>query len=104
MVAVGTIAAFDFAVGGAAGVALLYLLYSETVVVHYARFFRLITAGLLGYAVTGPVVGTLAPEYIHAVHGVATLAVVGGLYGLVRDELEETTDFERVLGGGDEED
>ncbi len=97
MVDIATIARLDLVLGTLAGLGLLYLLYSGTVV-HYDRFFRVLTVGLLGYAVTGPVVGTLSPNLIHAVHGLATLAVAIGCYGLVSDELAPSEDFESIFG------
>lgn len=98
MVAVSTIALVDLVLGGVAGAGLLYLLYAETVVVHYRRFFRLITFGMLVYAVTGPVVGTLAPAYIHLVHGTAALCIAVGLYDLVQEDLSRDDAFEAVFG------
>lgn len=97
MVDVATIARLDLLLGTVAGIGLLSLLYSGTVV-HYDRFFRVLTVGLLGYAVTGPVVGTLSPSLIHAVHGLATLAVAIGCYGLVSAELTQSDDFESIFG------
>ena len=97
MVDIATIARLDLVLGTLAGLGLLYLLYSGTVV-HYDRFFRVLTVGLLGYAVTGPVVGTLSPSLIHVVHGLATLAVAIGCYGLVSDELTQSEDFESIFG------
>lgn len=97
MVDVATIARLDLVLGTVAGLGLLYLLYS-THVVHYDRFFRVITIGLLGYAVTGPIVGRVEPALIHAVHGLATLAVAIGCYGLVVQELTRSDDFESVFG------
>lgn len=87
MALVDQVALFDVVAGAVAAAALAYLLYAETVTVHYPRFFRWVLAGLLVFAVTGPVIGTLAPAFIHAVHGVAALAVTVGLYGLLAREL-----------------
>lgn len=97
MVAISTIAAVDFVLGTAAGLGLLYLLYSGSVV-HYDRFFRIITAGLLAYAVTGLVLQTLEPALIHAVHGVATIAIAIGCYGLVSTEIAPEDDFAALFG------
>lgn len=97
MALVDSIALFDFAAGAVAAVALAYLLYAETVSVHYPRFFRTVLAGLLAFAVTGPVVGTLAPAFIHAVHALAALFVTVGLYGLLQRELDEDDSFEGLL-------
>lgn len=97
MVDVSTIAAVDFAFGLVASLGLLYLFYAETMVVHYRRFFRLITLGLLVYAVTGPVIGALAPAYIHAIHATAVVFIAVGLYDLVREDLDRDEDFAAVL-------
>lgn len=97
MVSVSTIAAVDLVLGIVAALGLLYLFYAGTMVVHYRRFFRLITLGLLVYAVTGPIIGEIAPAYIHAVHGTAVLFITAGLYDLVREDLEHHDDFEAIL-------
>lgn len=92
-----TVALFDFAAGAVAAVSLAYLLYAETVTVHYPRFFRTVLVGLLAFAVTGPVIGTIAPAYIHAVHALAGLFVTVGLYGLLDRELTADEQFEGMF-------
>lgn len=99
MTLVDQIALFDVFAGTVAAAALAYLLYAETVTVHYPRFFRWVLAGLLVFAVTGPVIGSLAPAFIHAVHGAAGLAVSVGLYGLLDRELGGEERFEGLLEG-----
>lgn len=101
MVDISTIATFDLAVGTIAGVLLLYLLYSEVMVVHYPRLFRPITVGLLVYAVTGPVVGRLAPELVHLIHGLATLSIAVGLALLVREAPRQGAGYAAILGVDD---
>lgn len=97
MVTTATISVFDFTVGALATLGLLYLLYSETVVVHYRRFFRLVTFGLLVYAATGPVIGMIRPAYIHAIHGLAALFISVGLYELVVADLKHEPEFDALL-------
>lgn len=75
-----------------------YLLYADTIVVHYVRFFRLVTVGLLLFAATAPVIVRFAPDLIHAVHALSALFISFGLYGLVRRELENDPDFEHLRG------
>lgn len=99
MALVDSVALFDFAAGAVAAVALAYLLYAETVAVHYPRFFRTVLVGLLVFAVTGPIIGTVAPAFIHAVHGIAALFVTVGLYGLLLGELDDAAQFEGMFGG-----
>lgn len=99
MVSIDTIAALDFALGATAVLGLLYLLYTETVVVHYPRFFRLITLGLLVYAATGPIIGTFAPAYVHLIHGVAAVFIAAGLWDLVHSDGIQHDDFESIIGG-----
>lgn len=99
MVFVDSVALFDFAAGAVAAVALASLLYAETVAVHYPRFFRTVLVGLLVFAETGPVIGTVAPAFIHAVHGIAGLFATVGLYGLLQGELGDAAQFEGMFGG-----
>jgi len=84
VVAIADIAVLDFVLGSVAALGLLYLLYAESLVVHYERFFRLITVGMLVYALTGPVIGTIAPAYVHLIHATAALFITVGLWDLVR--------------------
>lgn len=97
MVTISTIATIDLVLGSIAGLGLLYLLYSETLVVHYRRFFLLITLGLLIYAVTGPVIGLIAPAYIHAIHGTAALFIALGLSDLIHGDLRSEADLAALL-------
>lgn len=75
-----------------------YLLYADTVVVHYATFFRLVTAGLLLFSLSAPVVVRFAPDAIHAIHALAALCISGGLYTLIRPEVENVPDFAGLSG------
>lgn len=81
-----------------------YLLYADTVVVHYAGFFKLVAAGLLLFAASAPIIVRFAPDLIHGVHALSALFISVGLYGLVRREFG-TEDFEqfreRVREDGD---
>lgn len=79
--------AYNAVLGCTAGVGLLYLLYLESFVVGYRRFVLVTTAGLLVFAVVGPLFEVFLPAYAHAVHGVAALLVVLGLYDPVRNDL-----------------
>lgn len=99
MALVDSVAMFDFVGGGVAAVALVYLLYTESIAVHYLRFFRTILIGLLVFAITGPIIGTVEPALIHADHAVAGLFVTIGWYGLLARETEAETRFEVSIGG-----
>ena len=100
MVAIADIAVLDFVLGSVAALGLLYLLYAETLVVHYERFFRLITVGMLVYALTGPVIGTVAPAYIHLIHATAALFITVGLWDLVQEDLRGEEHFQAILAPG----
>lgn len=100
MVAFEDIAMLDLLFGSIATIGLLYLLYAETLVVHYDRFFRLITLGLLIYAGTGPIIGRLAPAYIHLIHATAALFITLGLWDLVTEDLRDEEDFEAIIAPG----
>lgn len=74
-----TFGVLNFLAGAIAGAGFVYLLLSESVVVTYGRFFKVVTAGLLVFAVTGPLIGSFAPAVIHAVHALAAAFVAAGL-------------------------
>lgn len=99
MALVDAVGLFDFAAGAVAAVALAYLLYAETIAVHYPRFFRTVLIGLLVFAITGPIIGTFAPAFIHAVHGIAALFIAVGLYGLLAGEIGDDERFEGLFDG-----
>ena len=88
----------NFAAGAIAGVGFLYLLASESIVVTYGRFFKIVTAGLLVFAVTGPLIGSFAPAVIHAVHALAAAFIAVGLWLLLASE-SQTDDFETAFRG-----
>ena len=76
-----------------------YLLYAETIVVHYASFFRIVTAGLLLFAVTAPIIIKFAPVWIHSIHALSALFISIGAYSLIQQELQADDDFERMRTG-----
>lgn len=73
-----------------------YLLYADTIIVHYSRFFRIIAVGLFVFAVTAPIIVMYAPELIHAVHALSALFISIGLYTLIREELQTEPNFESL--------
>ena len=79
--------------GGLGAIVGAYLLYVDTIVVHYTRFFKIIAVGLFIFVLTAPVVFLLAVEFIHGVHGFAALVISIGLYSLLREELGSDEDF-----------
>jgi hypothetical protein len=97
MISIATIATLDLILGTIAALGLSYLLYSETLVVHYRRFFRLITIGLLVYAISGPIIETFTPALIHAIHATAAVFISIGLYDLIRGDLHRETDLRALV-------
>lgn len=93
MYTVDLVAGFDLVVGAVGAATMCYLLYSETVVVAYPRFFRLTTFGLLIFALTGPALTYFRPALLHAAHGTAALFVCVGLFDLVAGELRREEEF-----------
>jgi hypothetical protein len=88
----------NFVAGAVAGVGLLYLLTSESVAVTYGRFFRVVIAGLLVFAVTGPFIGSFAPAVIHGVHALAAAFIAAGLALLLSGD-GQADDFEAAFRG-----
>lgn len=85
----GLLALYNLALGFLSGVGLLYLAYSQRFIMGYRRFFYLLIAGLLAFAVGGPMTDLYAPDFSHAVHGLAALLVVFGLYDPVHNDLRK---------------
>lgn len=79
--------------GGVGAIGGAYLLYMDTIIVHYTRFFKIITVGLFIFVLTAPVVFLMAVEFIHGVHGFAALVISMGLYTLLREEPQPDEDF-----------
>ena len=80
---------YNVLVGGLSAVGLLYLAWSQRSGVGYRRFFDLLIAGFLVFAVGGPVTDIVAPSLNHAVHGLAAVLVSLGLYDPVRNDLRK---------------
>ena len=80
---------YNLAVGVLSGAGLLYLAYSQRFVVGYRRFFHLLIVGFLVFSVGGPLVDLFAPGMTHAVHGVAAVFVILGLYDPVHNDLRK---------------
>ena len=80
---------YNLGVGVLSGAGLLYLAYSQRFVVGYRRFFYLLIVGFLVFSIGGPLVDLFAPSMTHAVHGVAALLVILGLYDPVHNDLRK---------------
>ena len=89
----------NFAAGVVSLLGILYLLYGSRLVVHYARFFRFVAAGLAAFAVTGPLLLVLPHVFVHAIHALAALLIGVGFYSLVADGLDDS-EFEAAFGVG----
>lgn len=73
-----------------------YLLYADTIMVHYTSFFKIIMAGLFLFAVTAPIIVLFAPDAIHAIHALSAVSISAGLYILIRQEFQTDDDFQRL--------
>ena len=80
---------YNLGVGVLSAVGLVYLGYSQRFVVGYRRFFYLLIAGLTVFSIGGPLADLFAPSLTHAVHGVAALFVIFGLYDPVHNDLRK---------------
>lgn len=73
-----------------------YLLYSDSIAVHYTSFFTIVTAGLLVFAVTAPIIVQFAPDSIHAAHALSAVFITIGLWTLIREKMQADDDYERL--------
>jgi hypothetical protein len=80
---------YNLGVGMLSAVGLVYLAYSQRFVVGYRRFFYLLIAGLLVFAVGGPLADLFFADYAHVVHGLAGVLVILGLYDPVHNDLRK---------------
>lgn len=80
---------YNLGVGVLSAAGLVYLAYSQRFVVGYRRFLHFLIVGFLVFSVGGPLVDLLAPTLTHAVHGVAALFVILGLYDPVHNDLRK---------------
>lgn len=85
----GVLELYNLALGVLSGVGLIYLAYTQRFIVVYRRFIYLLIAGLLLFAVGGPLMELVAPDFSHLVHGVSALFVVLGLYDPVHNDLRK---------------
>lgn len=79
--------------GAAGALGTGYLLYSDAIVVHFSRFFKVITFGLFLFSVTAPIIVQFAPDTIHAVHALSAVFISIGLYTIVRGKIQPDDDF-----------
>lgn len=80
---------YNLAFGLLAAVGLVYLAYSQRFVIGYRRFFYLLIVGLLVFSVGGPLADLYAADFSHAIHGIAALFVILGLYDPVHNDLRK---------------
>lgn len=73
-----------------------YLLYADTIVVHYSSFFKIVTTGLLLFAVTAPIIIEFAPDAIHAIHALSAVFISIGAYRLIQQEFQADDDFDHL--------
>lgn len=86
---IGTFELYNLAVGLLSGIGLVYLAYSQRFVIGYRRFIYLLIIGFLVFSIGGPLVDIFAPALAHAVHGIAALFVILGLYDPVHNDLRK---------------
>lgn len=80
-----------------------YLLYADAITVHYTSFFEIVTAGLLLFAVTAPIIVQFAPDSIHAVHAISAVFISLAAYRLIQQEIQTDDDFEHLRTDGTDE-
>lgn len=85
----GAFQIYNLGIGLLSAIGLVYLAYSQRFIVEYRRFIHLLIAGFLVFSVGGPLVDLLAPSLAHAVHGLAALLVIFGLYDPVHNDLRK---------------
>lgn len=78
---------YNLLVGSLTVVGLVYLLTRHRQIDSYQRFVHVLVLGLAVFAVGGPIVDLVAPMYSHAVHTVAAVLVIYGLYNPIRNDL-----------------
>jgi hypothetical protein len=80
---------YNLGMGVLSAVGILYLAYSQRTTVGYRRFFYYIIVGFLVFSIGGPLADLFAPTLKHAVHSVAALLVIIGLYDPVHNDLRK---------------
>lgn len=88
---------YNFLVGLIAIAGLFYLLRLHRIEGKYHRFVFVTTAGILVFAVIAPVVELILPHLVHAVHGLAAVLIIFGLYDPVRNDLRKDQWAELLL-------
>lgn len=78
---------YNLLVGTSTVAGFVYLLTRHRTIGSYHRFVHILLLGLLVFAVGGPLVDLVAPTWAHAVHALAALLVIYGLYNPIRNDL-----------------
>lgn len=77
---------YDVVVGFLTTGGLVYMVYIQQVV-RYRQFLYFLIAGVLLFAIGGPLAALYLPNWIHVVHGFAALFVIFTLYNPVHNDL-----------------
>lgn len=67
----------------------LYLLTRGRSIYSYHRFVHVLVAGLLVFAVGGPLADIFAPSFAHLIHAIAGILVIYGLYSPLHNDLRQ---------------
>ncbi|MFP4626559.1 MAG: ArsR family transcriptional regulator [Natronomonas sp.] len=67
----------------------LYLLTRGRTIYSYHRFVHVLVAGLLVFAVGGPLADIFAPTFAHLIHAIAAILVIYGLYSPLHNDLRQ---------------
>ncbi|WP_336134690.1 hypothetical protein [Natronomonas amylolytica] len=78
---------YNLLVGSLSMVGFTYLLVRNRSIGSYYRFVQVLFLGLLVFAIGGPLADLVAPAWSHAIHTLAALLVIYGLYNPIRNDL-----------------
>lgn len=78
---------YNLVVGSLTMAGFVYLLTRHRSIGSYNRFVHVLLGGLLVFAVGGPIVDLVFPSFSHAIHTIAAMLVIYGLYNPIRIDL-----------------
>lgn len=88
---------YNLLLGSLTMVGFVYLLTRHRSIGSYNRFVHVLLLGLVTFVVGGPIVDLVAPAWSHAVHTLAAILVIYGLYNPIRIDLRRAAWADLIL-------
>lgn len=87
MAQIGVFQLYNLLIGSLTMAGFVYLLTRNRTIGSYQRFVHILLLGVLVFAVGGPIMDLVAPDWSHTVHSLAALLMIYGIYNPIHNDL-----------------